>query len=67
MEFLTKLITQGGDPVFSGTGPGYEGRANLNATQEEEEVIRGEYANLVAAGKSLTFDISNPTIRELLI
>ena len=53
--------------MFSGTGPGYEGRANLNATQEEEEVIRGEYANLIAAGKSLTFDISNPTIRELLI
>ena len=67
MDFLTELITQGGDPVFSGTGPGYEGRTNLNATPEEEEVIKGEYADLVSAGRGLTFDISNLAIRKLLI
>ena len=53
--------------MFSGTGPGYEGRTNLNATPEEEEVIKGEYADLVSAGRGLTFDISNLAIRELLI
>ena len=67
MEFLKEIITKGGDPVHSGHRTGYQGRMNGNESPEDEEVVRAEYADLVAAGRGLTFNLNNKAVLELLV